>query len=42
VLELMLSFEASSLSGRHIEIKSRCARPEPLPKASFGAQAVPA
>ena len=36
VLELMLAFEASSLAGRHIEIKTRCARPEPLPKSSFG------
>jgi len=31
VLEVMAAFHAASDSGRHIEIASRCARPEPLP-----------
>lgn len=31
VLELMESFEESSQSGRHIQIKSQCERPLPLP-----------
>lgn len=31
VLEIMLAFEASSRAGRHIEIKSDCTRPAPLP-----------
>lgn len=30
VVEVMQSFEASSQTGRHIEIQSRCERPEPL------------
>lgn len=30
VVEVMQSFEASSKAGRHIEIESRCERPEPL------------
>lgn len=31
VLEILLSFEASSELGRHIEIESTCERPRPLP-----------
>lgn len=31
VLEVLLAFEASSGSGRHIEIESTCQRPRPLP-----------
>jgi predicted dehydrogenase len=36
VLEVMLAFEASSIAGRHLEMKTHCARPEALPPASFG------
>ena len=31
VLDLMLAFEASSVSGRRVELESRCDRPAPLP-----------
>lgn len=31
VLDVMLAFDESSESGKHIEIKSTCAQPQPLP-----------
>jgi hypothetical protein len=31
VLDVMQSFEEASTTGRHVELKSGCSRPAPLP-----------
>jgi predicted dehydrogenase len=32
VLEVLTALERSAREGRHVDVESRCARPEPLPE----------